>query len=518
MPDYRAQRRVWAAQARALKQQQRADRARLKMQRRLGRRRSIAGPLLILGLGVVFLLIQTGRLAWGDALGWYQRWWPTILIGAGLIMVAEWALDRARGGEYAVPGRRLGGGVGFLLVLLLGCGLLARAGFSGVLPYHSSLLESWHSLARVAGQHRTFDTTLSEPLPSGGSLNIRNPFGDVTVSGTSTDGQVHVTVETQVYAWTARDADRMAEQIQPKFSQQGSALVLDTGRNEGSRTDLTIEAPANMSVNIDSGEGDAALDAIHGQVTVFANRGDVTLSNIQGQVSAHVHDDNASVTAHKIEGPLSVEGRVGDVSLSDIGGSVLLQGDFFGQTTMERVSGPAHFQSSRTDLQCERVTEQLEIDGGPDLQGTGLVGPVILRTSNRNITLDQVEGTVQVQNRNGSVSVTSAAPLAGVNIQDSHGTVDLGIPASARFSVNAETRNGEIENDFSLQPEGDKEHRTLQGIVAGGGPTISLVTSDGDIVLRKSAVAPPPVPATPPAPPAPPAKARRIPKIQEENF
>jgi DUF4097 and DUF4098 domain-containing protein YvlB len=516
---------MWQAQARMVKEQQRVERARLKMQRRMWRRRSIAGPLLLVGLGVVFLMVQTGHLAWVDVVNWYERWWPAILIVAGLVMVAEWAFDRSRGEGYPAAGRRLGGGVVLLMVMLLGFGLITRAAMTGALPSHSALRDGWHDLARMAGERRTSDSSMSSPLPAGAGLTIRVPRGDVTISGTSTDGQVHVNVETQVYAWTNHDAERIEHQVAPQFSQQGWALVLQSSRSEGGRTDLTVQTPKNVSISVESGEGDVSLDGVQGQVTISADHGDVTLNNLTGQVTTRMHYDNGGVTAKNIQGPVSVEGRVGDVNLADVNGAVILQGDFFGESSLQHISGPARFQSSRTQFECTRIDDQLEIEGGPEMQASGLVGPVVLKTSNRNITLDRVQGSVQIQNKNGSVAVTSALPLAPISIQNQHGSIDLGVPEKAVFSLNAQTRNGDIENDFSLDPQGEKENRWVQGNVAGGGTAISLTTSDGDIVVRKSsaAMAAPAGPAAPPAPPAPPApgvgaKGHHKTVVKEETF
>ena len=102
-------------QRRAMKAQARAQRAQWKMQRRLMRRRSIVGPLVLLVAGLVFLLAQTGRVSWSGVVFWYERWWPMVLIAAGLVLVAEWALDHARvdGQGRQLGTRTLGGGVIF---------------------------------------------------------------------------------------------------------------------------------------------------------------------------------------------------------------------------------------------------------------------------------------------------------------------------------------------------------------------------------------------------------------------
>ena len=73
--------------------QARMQRSQARIQMRAMRRGSIVGPLVILTVGIVFLLVQTGRLSWAHALDWYAGYWPFVMIGAGIILLIEWAID-----------------------------------------------------------------------------------------------------------------------------------------------------------------------------------------------------------------------------------------------------------------------------------------------------------------------------------------------------------------------------------------------------------------------------------------
>ncbi len=80
------------------------------------RSRSIAGPIVLVAIGVAFLLgnmhvISPSRIAW-----LFATWWPLLLILLGVIRIVEYGIARSQGG----PGARLGGGGG-----VVGCFLLA---------------------------------------------------------------------------------------------------------------------------------------------------------------------------------------------------------------------------------------------------------------------------------------------------------------------------------------------------------------------------------------------------------
>jgi len=150
------------------------------------------------------------------------------------------------------------------------------------------------------------------------------------------------------------------------------------------------------------------------------------------------------------------------------------------------------------------------------LQADQVLGPVVLVTREKNITLDRVQGSVQLTNRNGSVNVTNTSPLSQITISNQHGSVDLGVPEHAGFVLQAQTKNGDIENDFGLEPMETAHVNVLTGTIGNGGPTVKVDTSDGDVTISKSSVAP--LPPTPPAAPRitvkpPPAPHPIVPKV-----
>ena len=59
---------------------------------------SVVGPIILVGIGIVGLLIYSGRIAPSNFWSWYGHWWPLLLIAAGLALLGEWALDLRRTG------------------------------------------------------------------------------------------------------------------------------------------------------------------------------------------------------------------------------------------------------------------------------------------------------------------------------------------------------------------------------------------------------------------------------------
>ncbi len=141
-----------------------------------------------------------------------------------------------------------------------------------------------------------------------------------------------------------------------------------------------------------------------------------------------------------------------------------MNGEFFGTTHLQHITGNVLFHTSRTDFRLARLDGEIEISPNADLSADQAVGPLTLATRNRNITLDRVAGDVSVTNRNGSVDLTSAPPLGNITVENRNGSVNVTLPEQAGFSVQAETTNGDLENDFSIAQQGsdDSNRKTLQ--------------------------------------------------------
>jgi DUF4097 and DUF4098 domain-containing protein YvlB len=520
----------WKTQRRVLKEQARLQRQQFRMQRRAMRRGSIVGPLLLVALGVVFLLVEMGRLNSWYVMAWFGRWWPLLLIAAGLVLLGEWAVDqhtqqtRTAQGLPPAGSRILGGGVIWLLILVAVLGGSSHLA-SRTMDWNDDHFRfGWFGdgdLDRALGDPHDSDDSMSRAIPADGMLTIDNPQGDVTVSGTSDDGQMHVAIHKQVFAFKDKDADNKANDLQPEINADGSRLTLNVPSVKGGHADLTIDVPRGVTVTVTADRGDVHVSSIHAPVTVNANHGSVDLDGLTGPAMTHMHNDNASFSVHSVTGAVTTDGRTGDINVSDIHGDVSLNGDFFGTTHLERVNGQVHFKTSRTDFQLARLDGEMELDTGEELTADQVLGPVSLETRQKNITLERVQGSVLVKNRDGSVTLTSASPLGSIDVVNKHGSVDVGVPDNAGFVLKASTHHGDVENDFSLAKSGSDESPQLNGTVGHGGPRINIETTDGDVTVRKSTVEPlPPVAPTapkitvvPPVPPVPPmVKVPKVPK------
>ena len=502
--DWKYQRRILKDQARAQRDMLRAQRDAYRYQTRSLRRSSILGPIVLITMGIVFLLVQTGRLEGHRLWDWYGRFWPSLLVGAGVILLLEWAYDQYAQSDSDQPRyrRRVGGGVFTLLVLLGITGVI----FSGIREGgRSKMFEGLNinqdNLDEFLGDKHESDQTLAQAFPAGATLQVNNPRGDVTISGTSDDNQIHVSVHKEVYTRSDSDAESKAQRLSPSINANGSNIVLNVPGMDGARADLTITLPAASATTVNANHGDVKINAIKAPVNITSNHGDVELSAITGDITTHVNNGSSDISAHSVTGALSIEGHAHDSTVSDLSGPLTMRGEFFGDSHFERIRGPVKFHTSRTDFQLGRLDGQVDISTGASLSTSEAVGPLTLTTHSRNITLDRIAGDISVTNRNGTVDVTSAPPLSNVTVENRNGSVSVTVPEQSNFAYQFDATNGDIESDFTQinVPDGGSQKKTMNGTVGSGGPLLRITTSQGDVSIKKGSIMP--LPPTPPAPP-----------------
>ncbi|SFS21824.1 DUF4097 and DUF4098 domain-containing protein YvlB [Granulicella pectinivorans] len=516
-PPYPPPQGDWRYARKAMREQMRAQRdvtrAQWKMYRdqqkyaaRGYRGGSILGPIVLITIGVVFLLIHTGNINQASLFFWYGRWWPLILLAGGAILLAEWAFERTVHPDQPTYHRGRGGVV-MLLMLLCLPGLLiniSRDGGNGFGLMHGFSING-DNMDEFLGDRHESDQNLDQTFPVGSTLTVNNPRGEVVITGNSEDGQIHVAVHKQVYTRSDSDASAKAQQLSPTLSNSGDAFTLSVPTVDGARVDLNIRVPVTTASTITVDRGNITANSLKTPLIVTANHGDIELNAIAAAVTAHINNKGSNFSARSITGAVSLEGNCRDVDIADVNGPVTLNGDFFGKTHFEHINGAVRFHTSRTDFQLARLDGEVDLTHG-ELSADQLLGPVSLSTNNYNVTLERVSGDVSVTTSNGKVDLTGAPPLGNVTIQNRNGEVNVTVPEQSSFTVQAETREGDVDTDLPLSKSDDNNISRLTGTVGSGGSLIRINTTQNDISLKKGAIAPlmPPHFALPPITPAPP--------------
>ena len=477
------------------------------------RRRSFAGPVVLIILGIVFLLGNMHLLSWARLGTWFAHYWPLLLILWGVIKLIEHQQAQRDG----LPSRGIGAGGVCLVILIVICGLIAtQASRFNWGEIRDNMGIDGSDLDNVFGQTYSFDDHLEQDIPPAvTSLRVSDDHGAVRVS-VADDKKITVVIRKRVGAESQNDADKYNQQTKPQITLAGNLMVLDAKAQAGNhsvQSDLDISIPRKMELHITGRKGDVSVNGRDGDVEIAAQHGDVSVEDVNGNIKLNLEKSSAKV--EQVTGDVHIDGRLNEVSVMDVKGSVQLDGEFEESVKLARITKNVAFKSSRTDMEFSRIDGELDLDSD-DLHADKITGPVHLTTRSKQIRLEDVSGDVRLQNDNGGVEV-SMRSLGNVQIDSRNGDVQLSVPDKAGFRVDARTRDGEIQSDFpELKIDNGDHEATASGSVGNGAAHIVINNQHDGIEIRKaSAAASPAVPA-PPATPTRPAKALPAPKSKVE--
>jgi DUF4097 and DUF4098 domain-containing protein YvlB len=445
-------------------------------------RRSLAGPLVLIVIGLVFLLRNMGvhLPIWH----WFGHWWPLLLILWGVIRLIEHSM--AQQGGY----RRAGIGAGSILLLILIVAVGLSAHYSSDIDWGGvrDQIQMDDDLGGIFGTAFTFDDTLEQSFPAKSSLRVVCDHGSLNIS--PSDGNtLRVVVHKKLYAQNQNDANKYNEGTKPQITVTGSSVLLNANTNGAGdhavESDMDIFVPRDAMLDIASKRGDVTINDRKADVKISLQRGDVTLDEVAG--SAKINLEKGSIRASKVSGDVDIEGRIDNVTIDEVAGAVHLSGDFFNDMRLSKVSGTVTFKSSRSDMTIASVPGNIEISGDA-LSGSQINGPSRLITRSKDIRLEDVNGDLQVENANGEIDVHAASklPVGKMTISGKHGDITLTLPANAGFQIEATTRKGDITSDFSaIKINESKGTSEASGTVGNGASKLQITADTGDIRIAK---------------------------------
>lgn len=472
------------------------------------RRGSIFWALTLIAVGAIFLYhnfdpsLQPWHLI--------AKFWPVLIIFWGVSKLIDYVHAQAHP-ETAAPPLFTGSEVVLLVLILLLGSLISRI-----------VLRPWHDWPGAVGLHiddddfanlfmnsYTYTQTLSQAAGPQPRLMVVNRRGDVDVR-VSDKPTFDAVVKETVRADNEAEAKKLADQLKFEMAQEGGQYVLrsnldslpNSGRNV--RLDVTLNVPKTTTADITAERGDISVEGLQGEQTLTTKRGDVRSANVEGLV--RIHKSHGGTQVRDIKGNVEVDGRGGDVDVGGVSGTVTVSGEFSGAVQFRDITQSLRYSSSRTDLTAQRLSGRLYMEMG-SLDARGVDGPFELTTRQKDINLDGFAHRVKISDRNGEIHLrASSPPIQPIDVQSERGGIELILPESSNFQIEAISRHGEVESDFSgpglkINPEG--ETPSIAGGYGKGGPMIRLTTSYGTIRVAHQAAAPaPPRPPEPPRAPA----------------
>lgn len=471
--------------------------------------RSLAGPIVLIVIGVFFLLGNLRVLYWHDLGRWFAHYWPVLLILWGIIKLVEYQQANRTGTRPSGIGA---GGV-LLIIFLVVAGLIASEAYNVNWQEFRDQMHIEGADIPWWGHTYDYNADLQQAFPPGSSLRVSSERGAINLSASS-DNEINVAIHKRVNAEKQEEADSWNKSTEPQFSGSGQVVILDANtRGAGDHwvsTDLDIAVPRKASVVVSTRHGDISIMGRDGNADVTSQNGDVSVTDLNGGLTLHL--DRSSARLSQIASDVTVQGRANDVSIEDVKGAVHLDGDFMESVKLSRIAKVVSFKSTRTDMNFAQLEGYLNLDSG-DLEANNVIGPLRLRTRSKDIMLNGVTSDVHLENENGAVEI-HVNKLGSMDVRNAKGDIRMFVPEKSGFQVDAQARDGEIQSDFNeLKIQNGDDRGSASGSVNGGGPRMVLNNEHGTIEIRRGVALPPPPPPVPGMPQMP--KMPKLPKTPE---
>lgn len=261
------------------------------------------------------------------------------------------------------------------------------------------------------------------------SVQVRATFGFVHVT-TSNSTEVQFDVKYDKADW--------AQELKLDSSQEGNTVALEARVAEHSwwgwghfgsrRLNIEVRMPQNADLKIETSNG--AVD----------------VSSVDGDVS--IHTSNGRVNAERLSGTIDIGSSNGGITLNALHGTVKA------------------YTSNGV------------------IRAAGLEGKCWMATSNGGVNVDGRFESLDIATGNGSV-VARAEPgskiSSGWSIHTSNAAVTLSVPKDLAATLDASTSNGGITLDLPLTLQGASSNTRIRGALNGGGPEVSIRTSNASI-------------------------------------
>ena len=291
----------------------------------------------------------------------------------------------------------------------------------------------------------------------GGKLVVDVDFGTINVTSGADDKVVIEAYRKIDFRDEAKEKEYFAA-APVAISQDGNAVTVSARytKSKGfwsfghSEMDAhyAIRVPKRFETDLQTEGGDVSAGEITGNATVKTSGGKLAFKHLQGTLTGNT--SGGSIEVEDCRGPIKIETSGGDITVADGTGTL------------------------------EAKTSGGRIDVG------NFSGDTEVRTSGGSLNLQRVTGKIIGKTSGGSIRASIPdAVLGDVRLETSAGNIDVALPTTATVDIDASTSVGEVFSRLPFETSDvDKEH--LRGKLNGGGKSVKLQTSAGNITIEPS--------------------------------
>ena len=449
-------------------------------------RNSFVGPLVLIGVGILFLAnnLRPDLSPWRLLIDY----WPYLLILWGVVRLAEIAFLAAR--NQPLPKRGVSGGEWGLIIFIS----IVASGMWFAFDARDRIRSGRVNLRglQIFGETFEYPVSANVACTKNPRIIVENRRGNVRLVGSDKD-EINVSGHKSVMGLDKAEADRINERMKLEVVVQGDQVVIRTNQESAATdnrvdADLEVHIPKGSSVECRGTYGDFDVTQITGNFEVRSDNAGVRGQDIGGNVRIDLRRSDV-VRLTRVKGNVDIKGsRADDIELDEIVGQAVVEGQFSGNIDFRRIDKGLRFVSERTNLTIEGLKGRAHLSDG-DLEVEDILGPMKLRSRSKDVRITGFASPLDIELDRGDIELSpGSSTLATIVAKTSSGAVTMHLPENAKYDLDAITRRGEVDNLFGspLDRREDDRGGSIRG--NNGGPKISLETGRGSMTVTRGGV------------------------------
>ncbi len=157
-----------------------------------------------------------------------------------------------------------------------------------------------------------------------------------------------------------------------------------------------------------------------------------------------------------------------------------------GNVEADDIDGTVEGQTGAGNIEIGRVSGKVVVNSGSgNVSIDGAEGSVEVNTGAGNISVGEVAGEVSASSGAGNIeAVITRQPSSRSRLETGAGNVTVYLAKNVGIDVRAETGIGSADTDFGLKVDGNWMSKSFKGSVNGGGPSLTMSSGVGNVMLR----------------------------------
>lgn len=393
---------------------------------------------------------------------------------------------------------------------------LQIVGLAGVMTVLAALAGAQD--VRVSREGGMWGQEVTGSLAAVKNLRVKVDMGSVVVRGGQEQG-IHYVVHTRFDNSSEEEARRQFEKYKISAYVKGDTAWIVGDWQGGHRPrhfsgEVSINVPREIALaKLETDGGNVDASGLSGRVEAASGGGSVRLDDIGA--GAYAETGGGSIEVGTVNGELGLHTGGGSIAVRHANGKVTAETGG-GSVRIESGAQGANVVTGGGSIEVHQCSGRIKAEtGGGSVNLSDLDGPVDISTGGGNIRLTSAKGHVHAETGGGGIelygvpSARAETGAGGITVklvntggerQDSDletgaGDITVYIASDVAINVRASVDMGNghrISSDFPdihVHSEGDQwgpKTLTAEGSLNGGGPTMKVHTSTGDICIRRA--------------------------------